>query len=190
MSLLHWQADSLPLPHLGRPWEKEDAAYYFTHTHTHPRSIRGRDTHTHPRNIPELPRNLEHHKHFYVVSICLSESLCSDTCHDERIGGFKSLCQGMGVIPTAPVFPGHVPGHKCIDTPGRGSAKWALSCGLRTSPTTGSLLAALVFGHCHAACGILVPQRGTAEKAMAPHSSTLAWKIPWMEEPGRLQSMG
>ena len=28
------------------------------------------------------------------------------------------------------------------------------------------------------------------EKALAPHSSTLAWKIPWMEEPGRLQSMG
>ena len=27
-------------------------------------------------------------------------------------------------------------------------------------------------------------------KAMAPHSSTLAWKIPWMEEPGRLRSMG
>ena len=29
-----------------------------------------------------------------------------------------------------------------------------------------------------------------AEKTMSPHSSTLAWKIPWMEEPGRLQSMG
>ena len=28
------------------------------------------------------------------------------------------------------------------------------------------------------------------EKAMAPHSSTLAWKIPWTEEPGKLQSMG
>jgi len=28
------------------------------------------------------------------------------------------------------------------------------------------------------------------DKTMAPHSSTLAWKIPWMEEPGRLQSMG
>ena len=28
------------------------------------------------------------------------------------------------------------------------------------------------------------------EKAMAPHSSTLAWRIPWMEELGRLQSMG
>ena len=28
------------------------------------------------------------------------------------------------------------------------------------------------------------------EKAMAPHSNTLAWKITWTEEPGRLQSMG
>ena len=27
-------------------------------------------------------------------------------------------------------------------------------------------------------------------KTMAPHSSTFAWKTPWMEEPGRLQSMG
>ena len=29
-----------------------------------------------------------------------------------------------------------------------------------------------------------------SEKAMAPHSRTLAWKIPWMEEPDRLQSIG
>ena len=28
------------------------------------------------------------------------------------------------------------------------------------------------------------------EKETASHSSTLAWKIPWVEEPGRLQSMG
>ena len=33
-------------------------------------------------------------------------------------------------------------------------------------------------------------QINSLEKAMAPHSSTLAWKIPWMKEPGRLQSMG
>ena len=32
--------------------------------------------------------------------------------------------------------------------------------------------------------------RQGVEKAMAPHSRTLAWKIPWTEEPGRLQSMG
>ena len=31
---------------------------------------------------------------------------------------------------------------------------------------------------------------GLSEKVMATHSSTLAWKIPWMEEPGGLQSMG
>ena len=33
-------------------------------------------------------------------------------------------------------------------------------------------------------------QEDPLEKAMAPYSSTLAWKIPFMEEPGRLQSMG
>ena len=36
----------------------------------------------------------------------------------------------------------------------------------------------------------LPPSLFHMEKAVAPHSSTLAWKIPWMEEPGRLQSMG
>ena len=33
-------------------------------------------------------------------------------------------------------------------------------------------------------------QEDALEKEMATHSSTLAWKIPWTEEPGRLQSMG
>ena len=33
-------------------------------------------------------------------------------------------------------------------------------------------------------------QEDPLEKDMAAHSSTLAWKIPWTEEPGRLQSMG
>ena len=32
-------------------------------------------------------------------------------------------------------------------------------------------------------------QEDTLEKEITTHSSTLAWKIPWMEEPGRLQSM-
>ena len=36
----------------------------------------------------------------------------------------------------------------------------------------------------------LKPNYGGSEKAMAPHSSTLAWKIPWIEDPGGLQSMG
>ena len=36
----------------------------------------------------------------------------------------------------------------------------------------------------------LLSYKHLLEKAMAPHSSTLAWKIPWTEEPGRLESMG
>ena len=37
---------------------------------------------------------------------------------------------------------------------------------------------------------IILPLIMNTEKAMAPHSSTLAWKIPWTEEPGRLKTMG
>jgi len=37
---------------------------------------------------------------------------------------------------------------------------------------------------------IIVPRSYNSENAMAPHSSTLAWKIPRMEEPGGLQSTG
>ena len=36
----------------------------------------------------------------------------------------------------------------------------------------------------------IVTLAGLAEKAMATHFSTLAWKIPWTEKPGGLQSMG
>ena len=39
------------------------------------------------------------------------------------------------------------------------------------------------FAHCEAVSGLL-------PEAMATHSITLAWKIPWTEEPGKLQSMG
>ena len=38
--------------------------------------------------------------------------------------------------------------------------------------------------------GVNIPFPELRYAAMAPHSSTLAWKIPWREEPGRLQSMG
>ena len=36
----------------------------------------------------------------------------------------------------------------------------------------------------------LLGQEDPLEKAMVPHSNTLAWEIPWTEEPGGLQSMG
>ena len=44
--------------------------------------------------------------------------------------------------------------------------------------------------HVVARVNMLVLLWPSEEKAMAPRSSTLAWKIPWTEEPGRLQSMG
>ena len=47
-----------------------------------------------------------------------------------------------------------------------------------------------VFDQCTSSRAFVAQQRVKTEKAMVPHSSTLAWKIPWMEEPGRLQSMG
>ena len=39
-------------------------------------------------------------------------------------------------------------------------------------------------------CTVYTPIRRKKKKAMAPHSSTLAWRIPWTEEPGGLPSMG
>ena len=48
----------------------------------------------------------------------------------------------------------------------------------------------LLFQHHSLKASILWHSAFFTEKAIAPHSSTLAWKIPWMEEPGRLQSMG
>ena len=66
-----------------------------------------------------------------------------------------------------------------ISVQGDSAWKWLLSLG----STSRSLLM-------HALPMITPWASFTPEKAMAPHSSTLAWKIPWTEEPGRLQSMG
>ena len=64
----------------------------------------------------------------------------------------------------------------CMENPRDGGASWAAIYGVAQSrtrlrqPGSSSML--------------------ESEKAMAPHSSTLAWKIPWTEEPGGLQFMG
>ena len=68
----------------------------------------------------------------------------------------------------------------------------ASSSGIRMSASESQdqVLLALLF--CAHLLGLRITREHTEEKekAMAPHSSTLAWTIPWMEEPGRLQSMG
>ena len=65
-------------------------------------------------------------------------------------------------------------GHKELDT-----TEWLTLFTLETGEAKTKVPAALVPG-----------EGSLSEKAMAPHSSTLAWKIPWTEEPGRLQSVG
>ena len=48
----------------------------------------------------------------------------------------------------------------------------------------------IILGQSHLRVGLVLKViLDNVEKAMAPHSSTLAWEIPWMEGPGRLQSM-
>ena len=67
--------------------------------------------------------------------------------------------------------------YSCLENPMDGGAWWAAVHGVARSWTRQSDFT-FTF-HFHA-----------LEKAMATHSSTLAWQIAWMEEPGRLQSMG
>ena len=67
--------------------------------------------------------------------------------------------------------------YSCLENPMDGGAWWAAVHGVAKSRAR---LSNFTFTfHFHA-----------LEKAMAPHSSTLAWKIPWTEEPGGLPSMG
>ena len=67
--------------------------------------------------------------------------------------------------------------YSCLENPMDGEAWWAAVHGVVKSRTRLSDFSFTFYFH-------------ALEKEMATHSSTLAWKIPWMEEPGRLQSMG
>ena len=67
--------------------------------------------------------------------------------------------------------------HSCLENPMDGGAWWAVVHGVAKSWTR---LSDFTFTFHFPAL----------EKEMAIHSSAIAWKIPWTEEPGRLQSMG
>ena len=65
----------------------------------------------------------------------------------------------------------------CLENPMDGGAWWAAVHGVVKSRTQLSDFTFIFHSH-------------ALEKEMAPHSSVLAWRIPWTEKPGRLQSMG
>ena len=54
----------------------------------------------------------------------------------------------------------------------------------------GTFVGLFLFFYVQLVINMLMVLCGFLEKEMAPHSGTLAWKIPWMEEPGKLESMG
>ena len=64
----------------------------------------------------------------------------------------------------------------CLENPRDGGARWAAVDGVAQSRIRLKRLSS--------------SSNDVLEKVMAPHPSTLAWKIPWTEEPGGLQSMG
>ena len=61
-----------------------------------------------------------------------------------------------------------------------------LQCSSLENPRDGGAWWAAVYGVEHSLPQLKRLSSSSPEKAMAPHSSTLAWKIPWMEEPGGL----
>ena len=63
-------------------------------------------------------------------------------------------------------------------------------CGLLVGISSKKHLLAVTISRVLFRVSLRGSRRQWPEKALAPHSSTLAWKIPWTEEPGRLQSMG
>ena len=69
-----------------------------------------------------------------------------------------------------------------------------LQCSYLENPRDGGAWGAAVYGVAQSRTRLKRLSSSSSsqflEKAMAPYSSTLAWKIPWTEEPGRLLSMG
>ena len=114
--------------------------------------------------------------------------------------GGRGGCQGWGLVP--PGAPGEisegrgVPAGLQIKCPSAGDSKSLRTAGnqLRLVQTVcgKERNVKIQDSQTHiplsqVPCYVSVP---ILEKEMAPHSSTLAWKTPWTEEPGRLQSMG
>ena len=92
--------------------------------------------------------------------------------------------QGLGLIPSRGTKIPQVTWHsqkkiKCLKREQQIENIWGKSSRNFKKPNLNLLLATIYIG-----------LHRITEKAMAPYSSTLAWKIPWIEEPGRLQSMG
>ena len=79
--------------------------------------------------------------------------------------------------------------YSCLENPRDGGAWWPAVYGVTQSWTQLKRLSSSSSSNVGDP-GSIPGREDPLEKEMATHSSILAWKIPWMEEPGRLQSMG
>ena len=105
-----------------------------------------------------------------------------------------------GVIPGSEKFPGEGNGnplqYSYLGNSMEKGSWWAAVHGAAESGTTEQLSASITHTHTHTQNThifrllLCLLHWYWSEEAMTPHSSTLAWKIPWAEEPGRQQSMG
>ena len=105
------------------------------------------------------------------------------SCFPGGLDGKASVCNAgdQGLIPVLGRSPGEGNGnplqYSCLESPMDRGAWWAAVHGVAKSRTRLSDFTFTLPFH-------------AMEKEMATHSSILAWRIPWMEEPGRLQSTG
>ena len=126
----------------------------------------------------ELPMTSYYSIYFSTLNIELPRWLSSkeSACNAGNAGD-------TGSIPGSRRWPGGVHGnsllYSCLKNLMDRRAWWATVYRVSKSQTWLKQLSKQAHWTCH-----------SMEKAMAPHSSTLAWKIPWTEQPSRLQSMG
>ena len=105
-----------------------------------------------------------------------------DLCQQSDISAFEY---------TVEVCHSFLPRIKCLLIPWLQSPSTVILESKKTKPVTVSIISPSISHEVmEPDAKILVYILSFSEKAMAPHSSTLAWKIPWTEDPGRLQSMG
>ena len=106
-----------------------------------------------------------------LMSVLVSSSIYEDTCRGE-----PRLISSFSITSSSNTLEGHQRHWNLFIDYVNGYLLWWSPESWKLLPSA-TLQTSCVLDQC-------------SEKAMAPHSSTLAWKIPWMEEPGGLQSMG
>ena len=125
--------------------------------------------------------------HQASLSITSSQSLL-------KLTSIESVMPSNHFILCRPLLPSIFPSIRVFSNESvlciRGPKYWSFSFNISPSKGFPGSSDSKVSGCNSGDLGSIAGWENPLEKEMATHSSTLAWKIPWIEEPGRLQSMG